>query len=83
MNERSNIDEVGKDYVSQIIRLETEKKTIQADIQEVYLHAKVHGHDSKIMRRAVKRMMMTDAQHREEKELEEQTDMFMHAIGEA
>lgn len=42
-----------KSLVERIERLEEEKKTIGADIKEVYAEAKGHGFDTKILRKVI------------------------------
>ena len=42
-----------KSIVERIERLEEEKKTIAADIKEVYAEAKANGFDTKILRKVI------------------------------
>lgn len=53
--------------VKRIERLEEEKRTLQADISEVYKEAKGNGFDTKTIRRLVKHRK-TDAQKRQEED---------------
>ena len=43
-----------KSIVERIERLEEEKKTIAADIKEVYAEAKANGFDTKILRKVIR-----------------------------
>ena len=67
-----------KSFVERIERLEEEKKTLQADIKEVYAEAKGTGFDTKIMRQLIKIRKM------DKDDLDEQEtllDLYKRAIG--
>ena len=67
-----------KSFVERIERLEEEKKTLQADIKEVYAEAKGTGFDTKIMRQLIKIRKM------DKDDLDEQEtllDIYKRAIG--
>jgi uncharacterized protein (UPF0335 family) len=67
-----------KSLVQRIERLEEEKRTIAADIKEVYGEAKGTGYDVKILRKviAIRRRDMNERQ-------EEETlmDLYLQAVG--
>ena len=67
-----------KSIVERIERLEEEKKTIAADIKEVYAEAKGHGFDTKILRKVVS-MRKKEASEREEEQ--SMLDLYMQALG--
>lgn len=52
-------------YIERIERLEEEKKGIADDIRDVYLEAKAHGYDVKIMRECVRLRKMEAAARQE------------------
>jgi uncharacterized protein (UPF0335 family) len=56
-----------KTIVERIERLEEEKKTISADIKEVYAEAKGNGFDTKILRKVIS-IRKKDRHEREEEE---------------
>jgi uncharacterized protein (UPF0335 family) len=64
--------------VERIERLEEEKKTIAADIKEVYAEAKGHGFDTKIMRKVIS-LRKKEASEREEEQ--SMLDLYMSALG--
>jgi uncharacterized protein (UPF0335 family) len=67
-----------KSFVERIERLEEEKKTLQADIKEVYAEAKGTGFDTKIMRQLIRLRKM------DKDDLDEQEtllDLYKRAIG--
>jgi uncharacterized protein (UPF0335 family) len=67
-----------KSFIERIERLEEEKKTLQADIKEVYAEAKGTGFDTKIMRQLIKIRKM------DKDDLDEQEtllDLYKRAIG--
>jgi uncharacterized protein (UPF0335 family) len=67
-----------KSFVERIERLEEEKKTLQADIKEVYAEAKGTGFDTKIMRQLIRIRKM------DKDDLDEQEtllDLYKRAIG--
>jgi len=67
-----------KSFIERIERLEEEKKTLQADIKEVYAEAKGTGFDTKIMRQLIRLRKM------DKDDLDEQEtllDLYKRAIG--
>ena len=64
--------------VERIERLEEEKRTIAADIKEVYAEAKGNGFDTKALR-AVVRLRKQDANERAEHEAI--LDTYLNALG--
>jgi uncharacterized protein (UPF0335 family) len=67
-----------KSLVERIERLEEEKKTIAADIKEVYAEAKGHGFDTKILRKVIS-IRKKDRQELEEEEA--MLDLYLGALG--
>jgi uncharacterized protein (UPF0335 family) len=67
-----------KAVVERIERLEEEKKTIAADIKEVYAEAKGNGFDVKILRKVIS-MRKKDVNERQEEEA--LIDVYMAALG--
>ncbi len=67
-----------KSIVERIERLEEEKKTIAADIKEVYAEAKGNGFDTKILRKVIT-LRKLDANERQE--MESVLDLYMQALG--
>ncbi len=67
-----------KSLVERIERLEEEKKTIAADIKEVYAEAKGHGFDTKILRKVIS-LRKKDAADRQEEE--QMLDLYLQALG--
>ncbi len=67
-----------KSVVERIERLEEEKKTISADIKEVYAEAKGNGFDTKILRKVIS-LRKKDANEREEEE--SMLDLYLQALG--
>jgi uncharacterized protein (UPF0335 family) len=67
-----------KSIVERIERLEEEKKTIAADIKEVYAEAKGNGFDTKILRKVIS-LRKKDANEREEEE--SMLDLYLQALG--
>jgi uncharacterized protein (UPF0335 family) len=67
-----------KSVVERIERLEEEKKTIAADIKEVYAEAKSNGFDTKILRKIIS-ARKKDANEREEEQ--SMLDLYMAALG--
>ena len=67
-----------KSLVERIERLEEEKKTIAADIKEVYAEAKGNGFDTKILRKVIS-IRKKDAQDLEEEEA--MLDLYLGALG--
>lgn len=64
--------------VERIERLEEEKKTIAADIKEVYAEAKGNGFDTKILRKVIF-LRKKEATEREEEQ--SMLDLYMEALG--
>jgi uncharacterized protein (UPF0335 family) len=67
-----------KSIVERIERLEEEKKTIAADIKEVYAEAKGNGFDTKILRKVIS-LRKKDANEREEEE--SMLELYLQALG--
>lgn len=67
-----------KALVDRIERLEEEKKTIAADIKEVYAEAKANGFDTKILRKVIS-LRKKEATEREEEQ--SMLDLYMAALG--
>jgi uncharacterized protein (UPF0335 family) len=67
-----------KSLVERIERLEEEKKTIAADIKEVYGEAKANGFDTKILRKVVSIRKKDRQEHEEE---EAMLDLYLQALG--
>lgn len=65
-------------FVNRIERLESEKKTITADISEVYKEAKANGFDPKIMRKLIAKRKKPAAERQEEESL---LDVYEVALG--
>jgi uncharacterized protein (UPF0335 family) len=64
--------------VERIERLEEEKKTIAADIKEVYAEAKGTGFDTKILRKVIS-LRKKDVNERQEEE--SMIDVYLAALG--
>jgi uncharacterized protein (UPF0335 family) len=64
--------------VERIERLEEEKKTIAADIKEVYAEAKGNGFDTKILRKVIS-LRKKDVNERQEEE--SMIDVYLAALG--
>jgi len=64
--------------IERIERLEEEKKTIAADIREVYAEAKANGFDTKILRKVIT-LRKKDTVEREEEQA--MIDLYLHALG--
>lgn len=67
-----------RSIVERIERLEEEKKTIAADIKEVYAEAKANGFDTKILRKVIS-LRKKEASEREEEQ--SMLDVYMAALG--
>jgi len=67
-----------RSIVERIERLEEEKKTIAADIKEVYAEAKGHGFDTRILRKVIS-LRKKEATEREEEQ--SMLDLYMSALG--
>ena len=67
-----------KAIIERIERLEEEKKTIAADIKEVYAEAKGNGFDVKLLRKVVS-IRKQDANERAEEEA--MLDVYLSALG--
>jgi uncharacterized protein (UPF0335 family) len=67
-----------KTLVERIERLEEEKKTIAADIKEVYAEAKGNGFETKIVRRVIS-IRKKDRHEREEEEA--MLGIYLEALG--
>ncbi len=64
--------------VERIERLEEEKKTIAADIKEVYAEAKGNGFDTKVLRKVVS---LRKKNHNEREEEQALLALYMQALG--
>ena len=64
--------------VERIERLEEEKKTIAADIKEVYAEAKGNGYDTKVLRKVISLRKKDAAELQEE---EAMIEVYMAALG--
>jgi uncharacterized protein (UPF0335 family) len=67
-----------KSFIQRIERLEEEKKTMGADIREVYSEAKSSGFDTKIMRKVIALRRLDDAERQEQEAL---MQVYIDAIG--
>lgn len=67
-----------RSLVERIERLEEEKKTIAADIKEVYAEAKANGFDTKVMRKVISLRKKDVAERQEEDAM---IDLYMQALG--
>ena len=67
-----------RSLVERIERLEEEKRTIAADIKEVYAEAKGNGFDTKILRKVVSLRRREAAEREEEQSI---LDLYMAALG--
>jgi uncharacterized protein (UPF0335 family) len=67
-----------KTIVERIERLEEEKKTIAADIKEVYAEAKGNGFDTRILRKVIS-IRRKDRHEREEEEA--MLEVYLDALG--
>ena len=54
-----------KQYIERIERLEEEKKSVQQDIKEVYIEAKVAGYNKKAIKQAIKYRKMDPDERRD------------------
>ena len=68
-----------KSFIQRIERLEEEKKTLGADVREVYSEAKSGGFDPKIMRKVVSLRRLDKAERAEQEAL---MQVYLDAIGE-
>lgn len=68
-----------KSFIERIERLEEERKTLGADIREVYAEAKSGGFDVKIMRQVI-RLRKMDKSDRQE--MEALLEVYLDALGE-
>lgn len=66
-----------RSIVERIERLEEDRKTVAADIKEVYAEAKGNGYDTKIIRKVVVRRARDAAQLAEEEAL---FDIYLRAV---
>jgi len=69
--------EILRSLVARVERLEADKKAVADDIREVYREAKGHGFDTKIMRKAIARRAMDQAQLQEQDAL---LDLYLDAL---
>ena len=67
-----------KSIVERIERLEEEKKTIAADIKEVYAEAKGNGFDTKVLRKVISLRKKDAAELQEE---EAMIEVYLAALG--
>lgn len=68
-----------KSFIQRVERLEEERKTLSADVREVYSEAKSGGFDPKIMRKIIQLRKMDKAERQEQEAL---MQVYMDAIGE-
>ena len=67
-----------KSFITRIERLEEEKKTMGADIREVYSEAKSSGFDAKIMRKVIALRRLEPSERQEQEAL---LQVYIDAIG--
>ncbi len=67
-----------RQYIERIEQLETEKKSLQDDIKEVYNEAKANGFDVKTMRQVVRLRKQDEHERREQNEL---LALYCRALG--
>ena len=67
-----------KSFIERIERLEEERKTLSADIKEVYAEAKGTGFDTKIMRQVIRLRRMDKDDLDEQESL---LDVYKRALG--
>ncbi len=67
-----------KAIVERIERMEEEKKTIIADIKEIYAEAKGNGFDIKILRKVISLRKKEASERQEEESL---VDVYLTALG--
>lgn len=67
-----------RNFIERIERLEEERKSIGADIKDVYAEAKANGYDAKIMRVMVRLRRMDPHARRELRSMEE---TYLAALG--
>ena len=67
-----------RQYISQIERLEEEKKALAADIRDKYAEAKAVGFDVKALRKIVQLRKKSDTERQEEETV---LEVYMHALG--
>lgn len=67
-----------RQFISQIERLEEEKKGIAGDIKDKFLEAKATGFDVKAMRKVLAARRKSRAERQEEEAV---VDVYMHALG--
>ena len=77
MTKPSFAHEILRSLVARVERLEADKKAVADDIREVYREAKGHGFDTKIMRKAIARRAMDQAQLQEQDAL---LDLYLDAL---
>lgn len=65
-------------FIERVERVTEEKDGLTQDIRDIYAEAKSRGFDPKIMRKVVRMRKMDPDKRREE---EEQTEMYLHALG--
>ena len=66
-----------RQFISQIERLEEEKKALSADISDKFAEAKAQGFDPKIMKKVLKLRQKSKVEIDEEQAL---LDTYMHAV---
>lgn len=67
-----------KQTVERIEKLEEEKRGIAQDIKDVYAEAKARGYDTKALKKVV---ALRRLERQEREELEQVTDLYLHALG--
>jgi uncharacterized protein (UPF0335 family) len=67
-----------RSFIERIERLEEERKSLGADLRDVYAEAKSAGFDTKIMRQIVRIRKLDSADRQEQEEL---IDLYKQALG--
>jgi uncharacterized protein (UPF0335 family) len=67
-----------RSFIERIERLEEERKSLGADLRDVYSEAKSAGFDTKIMRQIVRIRKLDSADRQEQEEL---IDLYKQALG--
>lgn len=69
-----------RSLVERIERLDEERRTISDDIKEVFVEAKAHGYDVKVLRKVI---ALRKRDLRERREEEAILDLYLQAVGES
>ena len=75
---QASSQQVLRQYIEQIERLEEEKKALAGGVRDKYLEAKAVGFDVKAMRKIVQLRKMNQTEREEEEGL---LEVYMHALG--